>query len=452
MLVGSLGLFALGAVALWRSRVIGTMRHRARPVAGGVALFIALSAIGSALLAALSLENGTRLDNIVYGRYLEAFAAPVLLLGAVIAGQLSGRVRWEGAWAAIAWSLVAIAATAAGVALYWGYDQSGTVQTTNSFAWEALFHLSGFHLSVVIFAVVGFVVTAVALSLYRLSAVAGTVAVLMAFVPSTAYAYSDVVTQSAGAANEGLLPQTLRAVQSKVPVSCVAWDEANEDSFNFFNSRLYDPDMPFIVFDSDAHQVPCGPLVVGGRNLATKPGFAGYRMVLLGHSPEAVWVAPGAPQTALDSIGWLLPPGYPAPLPPSARQGSLIASAPASELMVRSGTTTTVKLHLTHAGAGAPWPDAASVGPVPQYAVRVAIAWYKAGDQVHPVATGRADLPTSLLPGESTPVEAKLTPIGLDNLALLPGSYDVRLSVIQESVADFGPTIAPVWLHVTVAP
>ena len=456
LLVGSAGLFALGALSLWRSRSAGHMRHRARPMSGQVALFMALTAAGSAVLAALVLEDGTRLDNIVYGRYLEAFAAPVLLLGALAGGRLAGRGRWDGALMALTWTAVGLGATAGGLVLYWGSDRTGPVQVTNSMAWEALFHLSSYRLMAAVFAGVALAVSVIVLGAYRGSAAAGTVALLVAFAPSSAYAYSDLVSQSAGAANEGLLPRILLAVQSKVPVSCVAWDEATEDPFNFFNSRLYDPALHFKVFDSDSHQAPCGPLVVSSRNLAAKAPFSSYRMVLLGHSSEAVWVGPGPVQYALGVAGWLLPRGFPAPLLPGSQQGSIRLdlgsgrTASTGRVVVPRATPTTVALQVTHTGAGSPWPDAGSVGRVPQYAVRVAVAWYHGGNDTQEVATGRADLPDPLLPGQSTTLTAVLDPIGPTGLSLLPGPYDVRISLIQESVGDFGATIPPVWLHVTV--
>ena len=476
LIAGSAGLFALGVVALWRSRRPGGAGPRRAALAG----FIGLSLVAVAVVAAATLEPGGRVDTASYGRYDEVVAVPVLLLGALAGAGLAtvrrgaagrgpaGRQGARRARALISWTvlvtIVGLAVTGAAVAIERGGSVRGTLQLTNVFAFAAPFRLSGGTLEVALFAALGLGAAVAVVALFRWKALAGALAAVALFAPSAVYGHGELARQSSGALAERLVPTTLVAVQRTFGApGCVGWDSSVNDQFNFYNSRLFDPDVPFLVFDSSRGEPPCGPLVAAGRSLSSNPAYAGARLVSYGHSPEAVWVLPGSLQSRLDAAGWLLPAGFPAALPVAAHRGSIAVVSPAgaaaavatvrppTRLPVAAGSTTPVRLQVTHRGAGSPWPDASSVGTVPLDAVRVGIWWFHGGDGDGAyVATGRADLRATTLPGGSTHVVADLAAVDLHGAALAPGDYDVKLSLIQEGVTTFDDGTPPVWLRVTV--
>ncbi|HZT66677.1 MAG TPA: hypothetical protein VFA11_12900 [Acidimicrobiales bacterium] len=444
LLVGSAGLVALGVAALPRARTV-------------LAGFLGFCLLGVAGLSAVVLGGAQRVDIAIYGRYVEVVAVPVMLVGAVAAaGRWGPRPRR----AAIGLAVAGLLVTSAAVTVYRGARVTGVVQQTNTFAVDHLFRLTGGALEVWLFAAAGLGATLAVVLLYRWRAVAGAAAVVAVFVPATAYGQSVVVGQSVAAHTERALPAKLVAVQSQFgDPGCVGWDVSTGDDWNFFDSRLFDPTVPFVVFDSTKAQAPCSPLVAAARDLSARHAvYSGARLVSYGHSPEAVWVLPGPLQSRLDAAGWLLPAGFPAPLPTSAERGSITLESPAgtpgSTLNVAAGGQVTVEVRLVHLGAGSPWPDASSVGTVPRYAVRVGVWWFPAGSShrsdSEAVATGRADLPTTLLPGRSASVAAVLDPEGPGGRPLPPGDYDVRMSLIQESVTTFDASTPPLWLHVRV--
>ncbi|HET6794370.1 MAG TPA: hypothetical protein VFH45_08020 [Acidimicrobiales bacterium] len=458
LVVGSAGLVAAGAAALWWGR------RRVAP--GPVALLLGLSLAAMAALGAAALEGGTRVDTAVYGRYVEVVAVPVMLAGAVALASRSrhpGR-RWRGAadagaarpprpWAALLLAVGALAAGAAGVAAYRGSDirpgPGHPLQDTNTFALDHLFALTNDRLELWLFAGIGLAAVVAVVVAYRMWALAGVVVTVGAFVAATLPARADLVSESKGVEAGHVLPDTLNAVRARFGgPRCVAWDVANPDDFHFFDSRLYDA-VPFVVFDSRQRGLPCGELVVSGRDLAARPGYGGARLVAYSHTGEGVWVTPGPLQDRMAAAGWLLPPGYPAPLPASAGKGSVRLVGPAPTVVGPSPATVTLEVAN---GGDAPWPDAAGVGPVPRFAVRVAVWWYRAADTARTaiVATGRADLSSTVLPGQRARVAAVLQALGPDGRRLPPGGYTVQLSLIQESVTNFDAGAPPVLLHVVV--
>jgi hypothetical protein len=462
LLAGAAPLLVLGVAASVRA-----LRARRGPPAvdGRWHAFLLLSVLLGAGVAAVFLATGHRIDDAAYGRYVEVFAVPVMLVGAVTAARL--RERPVALW----WALGAGAAVAALLALavsaYWGATIRGTVVRTNVFGLSELVFgpntAARLVVAVALGAAVGALVAVVAA--YRLLPLAGVIVAVGAFVAPSVRAYADVVGLSAADVRQQVVPDALAALETRFgPVPCVAWDSSLVDDWQFYNTRLLVPDAVFPVFDSRrGGPLPCpSGLVVSGRAFATRPAYPGARLVQLGNDPAAVWVLPGALQTALGRAGWLLPAGFPAPLPDSAASGSLrlagTASPSTGNLTLRQRASRTLPVSVSHTGGGAPWPNATSIGPVPQYAVRMAVAWFQgtAGAR-RQVAAGRADLPVPLLPGQSERATVTITPQGFGSTVavpryLAPGAYDVEISLIQESVRPWDATVTPIWLHVTVTP
>ncbi|HET6809558.1 MAG TPA: hypothetical protein VFH50_00940 [Acidimicrobiales bacterium] len=425
--------------------------------------FLLLSLLFGAVVAAVFLATGNRIDDTVYGRYVEVFAVPVMLVGAVTGARL--RERPVALWRSLAIGAAVAGLLAMAVSAYWGGTIRGTVVRTNVFGLSELVFGPNTAARLVVAVVLGVAVGALVavVAAYRLLPVAGVIVAVGAFVAPSVRAYADVVGLSSANVLQQVVPDALTSVQTRFgPVPCVAWDSSLDYDWQFYNTRLLVPDTVFPVFDSRrGGPVPCSSgLVVSGRAFATRAGYPGARLVMLGNDPAAVWALPGALQSALDRAGWLLPAGFPAPLPDAAASGTLrlvgTASVSAADVTLPQRATRTLWVSVSHTGGGAPWPNATSVGPVPQYAVRIAVAWFQGPARARQqVAAGRADLPVSLLPGRSERARVTITPQAFGSTGavpkyLAPGAYDVEISLIQESVRPWDATVTPIWLHVTV--
>ena len=476
VILGGQGLYLLAAAApLLVLGVAALLRAARRPrlalLERGWGTFLLLCLAAGALVAAVFLATGTRLDDAMYGRYVEVFAVPVLLVGALAAARLRSPAEWWARpWRAVILGTAVIAALAAGVYGYWGATLHGPVVRTNAFGMADLFWgpNPAARVSVLVVAGVAAGALVVVLGAYRLAPVLGVVLAVGAFVAPTVRAYGDVVDQSAAAVLERDIPATLQAMELRFgPLPCASWDSTLPDAWGFYNTRLFSPDMDFPVFDSARGQLPPCPdgVVVSGRGFGSLPSYRGARQVVQSNATEAVWIAPGALQERMGRAGWLLPLGFPGPLPASAAAGSLTVvsglgapykpGSPASLTVPRRGSHDLV-VRVTNRSTGAPWPDATSIGPVPKDAVRVAVAWYRGpATQADIVAAARADLPVSLVPGQSVDVDVKLAPLGLGTTVTVPkylpaGRYSVEVFLIQEGVASWEATISPIWLNVTV--
>lgn len=455
------------------SLIVSARRLASSPRLAGLGVFALLGLLGGVVVAAVFLDTGARLDDILYGRYVEVYAVPVLLAGAV---ALSGRGGWRGPvrvprqWRDSAFVLgvasLVILGTALVVISYWGSSRHGPVVPTNSFGIGDLFFGPG--VARVVLPVVagvalgGLLLVAVS---WRVSAAAGVIVAVGLYLPATIHGYSTVIDQSAAAASEQVVPVTLNAVQSHFgKLGCVNWDSDIGDAWDFFNSRLFLPDVVFPVFSSSrGRPLPCGSsVVVAGRSFGSRNGYFGGRAVAWSNDSEVVWVLPGPLQDRLARDGWLLPQQFPGPLPAEAAAGSLrLGAGQSSHLTIRQSAGVTVPVVVTHTGAGAPWPNALSIGNVPEYAVRLALAWYPAGTPeasnptVQALGAARAELASPILPGQSQTVAVGVAPLALGTSVqkpkyLAPGTYELQISLIQEATGSWAGTITPLWLNVTV--
>jgi hypothetical protein len=159
----------------------------------------------------------------------------------------------------------------------------------------------------------------------------------------------------------------------------------------------------------------------------------------------AVWVRPGPDQDRLAADGLLLPDGFPAPLPPSARMIELAWVGNEEAVRpVRPGGWVDVEVNARHAGTGSPWPDAASFGLDGRVQVQARV------EPIDPVAelgarTGRLPAPGSgELTGWTRPGDRFTTTVRVHALdqrlrPLAPGRYRVVLGVGQAGGEWFAP-------------
>jgi hypothetical protein len=484
LLVGTAGLAGIGALVAWRSTWRLVRDRPGTPSSVTTEAFAGLSLAAMLVLSAVTLADGLRLDDWVYGRYAEAVLAPVLVLGLAGAGELCRRARPavrrlrredrlpvaappDGSVAArsakarlrrerplrpgtVALVLLGAIGAAAGVVVIGrGTVLRGTVVATNVLAIHAFVSVPEGTLDVLALGGVGAGVVLLALAAFRRGLLPGALVAFAFFLPSVLASYHDVTAQTRGTARERVVASTLVAIAKRFgPVpSCVAYDTAVDRPFNYFFDRLFDPSQRFAPFDSRTGGHPCSDEVVSGRAHLGE-ALPGARLVVPENdAPEALFVLPGPLQQRLAAAGWLFPAGAEdaaVPVPAQARVGtvSLRAREP-RRILLAPGRAARVAVVVRNGGSGptaAPWPDAA--GTHEAYgAVNVSALWLSEARR-GPARTVAFDpaagsLPRTLLPGERASVSVELTGLGPGGRRLRPGRYLVRLGVTQDGVGPF---------------
>jgi hypothetical protein len=159
---------------------------------------------------------------------------------------------------------------------------------------------------------------------------------------------------------------------------------------------------------------------------------------------QVLWALPGGPlYDALARAGWLSPSTASSPLPPSALAGGRVV-APAT-VTVAAGAAAAITVRVDHGPGGAPWPsvDALHSGSG-KFGVRLTLEMPGGrgpstnGDRsacLGGVAgtCRRMELPETLLPGQA----ASFTVVVTVPKATPPGSYRLRLGLVQEGVGVF---------------
>lgn len=144
-----------------------------------------------------------------------------------------------------------------------------------------------------------------------------------------------------------------------------------------------------------------------------------------------IWVAPGPEQDALDERGALLPDGWPAELPASARAAALdIVDDVDEPLRTSPGGRVPLDVEVTHTGAGAPWPDLAS-WPASGHVRVVALVEPLDPDGIEGARSG-GELDAWMLPGDADVIRVEVVAIGQFLEPLPAGRYRVELAVAQD--------------------
>ncbi len=166
------------------------------------------------------------------------------------------------------------------------------------------------------------------------------------------------------------------------------------------------------------------------------PPWSGARVVLLdSRLGQALWVRPGPRATRLAEEGRLLPEGFPAPLPDEARAARVTLTGSTGEpLQLRPGRGAAVTVGVGHVGDASPWPDAAS--HTADGVVRLGARWLD-GPGPRRGAEARAELPEWMVPGDEVRATIRLKAVDGDGRPLAPGRYRVGVDLVQEGFAWF---------------
>jgi hypothetical protein len=411
----TVGTALLGAWMLGRLAT-GDSGRSPRGQAAGFAL---LSGVSLFALSVAFVIVPDRVDKLFYGRYWEP--ALGLFLAAGMA-RLLERPPGRAAFAVV--SLTPLALGAALVTLRGGSAFQGLFNELNVLGVAPWTLVLG-RVRVLWIAALATALGLLVLALARWRPAAGPLALAVLFASGSLFTYARLLLPANRGAQTTLrIPVRLAEMPSGVPV---AYDEGHLTERTFYAYPFWISGRRLLWFDSRSAPA-AAPLVVSAQPWPEAP--AGARVIYPENvTRQALWVLPGEVQDHLAAAGALFPADLAAPIPDEACRPRLSLGA-AGPWKIGAGEAVSVPLRLAHAGRGAPW-VAASALPSPGGAMRLGLHWFLDGQVT---AERRAELPWSMVPGEEVEIDLPLEARRPDGAPLSPGTYDVRISLVQELV------------------
>jgi hypothetical protein len=438
VVVGSLALGAVG-VAASVALVMGRRDRDREPAAAErwtVAFLLVSAAAVLAASAAFFAQNQFRADHLVYGRHNDSFTPIWVTAGVVTLLRWTPLARrsllWAGgALAILAGILVATRdATAFGgyhspfgvpaIARFVGDDPAGTYGRATAAA--ALFLL---------------VMAAVARRRASALVVVAAAMAWFAWAGAEPLRVNDDLARTAYSHLE--VPATVR----RLGVDAIDIDvTATRGSWPSLTYGYTMPDVAQRTWDRRLGDRPREDVIAARAADSILPA-AGARIAFIDRSGILPYV--GAPEgvalwarrsvaDAWERRGWLLPAGWPAPLPEAARHATVsIAGLPRDRVVeVAPAGSFPLEVTVRHDGRGSPWPHDASVPGDER--VRVVADITPLGDGPRGARSG-GELPSWVLPGDEVVVDARVHAVD-EQLGPLPaGRYRVVIGVGQDEPA-----------------
>lgn len=403
--VATLGLAPIGVLWLATSRRLPT----------GLRLVTLAAALATLAASAVEMSDGTRVDHMVYGRYIEGLVPLLLVAGA------AGVAAWRSQLPKLLAGVAALATVLGGlVVLLRGGDLlSGNVMPLNVTG-VLVYRDQVSEIDVARVTVLALAVTTVVLLVATRRALVGLGLAAALFAGSAVSVQArtlDPFDDYWGGVTE--ISEVVRLVSDDGPVS---YDRGGyiPEAANFYQLELADRGVRFTEGRPGTDLVIASP---------TWPGAARYdaRLVFVEVGPydQALWVLPGALQDELARNGPLLPEQFSEPLPAPARVQRVDADVPGT---LDAGEERIVDVDVTHAGRRLGWLAKDAVPGVVHGTVRVGARWY---DGAGEVLGQTGELGRVLLPGESVTTELRLV------APERPGRYRLTIGLRQEGVVWF---------------
>jgi hypothetical protein len=403
--VASFGLVPLGALWLVLSRKVDRT----------MAVVTALAGLAMFGASALEMSDGTRVDHLVYGRYLEG-AVPVFLVAGV-----AGLVAWRHALPRLLAVVAGLGSllTLALVVVRGGDAFTGNLMplnVTGVLAW----HSSISELDVLRASLAALAVGAAVWLCARWRPVAGVGLAVVAFAASAVSVQARTLDPFDDTfAGMTRIAETVR----HLPRGTIGYDRAayDKEAANFYQVELSDRDVRFV---DSRRAKPSTTYVISGSRWPRGERWGARRVfVEKGLYDQGLWVLPGRQQASLVVRGDVLVDGA---LPAAARRQGVHVDVPRD---VRAGATRWVNVHVTHRGAGAGWIPFGAVPGRSASTVRLGGRWFD--EQGEQQAGQLAELDRALLPGQSVDVRLPLT------APARAGRYTLRVGLLEEGVAWF---------------
>jgi len=446
--VATFGVAIVGSVVLIRAVVLRSGRS-SDPLAP-VAVFVLSALFSTLVFGALDFVSVpvARLDLLIYGRYIDGVLAPVLVVGAVwLFDRKTSVARRHDMGYALGIGASLVVATALFTFLRPRANPGVGLNPANVLALRVYFVHVHASLSWVLLAAVG--VTTLVLLFIAFDRRVGAMVLFAALALSSWVAYFDyVLPGSTARASQRVLVEGMQRLHALgVETSCVTLDRASPPvAWNVNNYQFLVPASSFS--SADAGDSTCGPLVLSA-DPDLERRIAGARPVSYEDDvPIALWIltarVPQSVRDTVDRAGLMGPVPLTAGLPGAAYRSSI-------EVVPQVTTTARLRLlvHLTHVGAGAPWPGSRStlqhngVGRVRLLVSLVETSGAK-------VVSARCPIPRTMLPGDKLDIECE---VPIAHLRLPSGAYMAHVGLIQEGVTLFSTKgDADAIVPVTLAP
>jgi hypothetical protein len=403
--VATLGLAPIGALWLLTTKRLPTAVRL-------VTLFAALATLAA---SAIEMSDGTRVDHMVYGRYVEGIVPVLLLAGA--AGLVAWRTYLPRLLAGVA---VLAAALAAVLVLLRGGDLFGgnvmPLNVTGLLPFRSGHGPDVARIDVARTTILALVGAGVVMGTARWKALAGLALTAALFAGASATVQARTLRPFDDRwASFTEIPEAVRTVTSSGPVS---YDRAGYDAeaANFYQLELSDRGVRF--FDS-RRGAPPDELVIGSP---ANPPVDGARLVFAEtgyYTDQALWVVPGRLLDRLERAGDLFPEDLTAALPAPVQH--VEADLPDD---LGAGQARTIDVDVTHVGGAGAWRPLQVPAGYVAGSVRLGARWLD--DTGQEVLTQTAELPRVLLPGDATTVELPLV------APSKPGRYRLEVGLRQE--------------------
>ncbi|WP_337286849.1 hypothetical protein [Candidatus Methylomirabilis sp.] len=123
------------------------------------------------------------------------------------------------------------------------------------------------------------------------------------------------------------------------------------------------------------------------------------------------------------------------PLSNEDYRSNIVLTEKREPLSITLGQQLPLRVTVRNRGA-APWPTFVDLGR-DAGCVRLGIIWFMDSQADKRVGEQRQELPYTMLHGDQAEIDVALRPIGYDGKELPPGTYDVRIGMVQENVTWF---------------
>lgn len=421
------GLSLLGLVVVVRAAV-GEVRRR-RP---GPATWVALAILGLTALSALMLGRSlgdpatvTRVDYWFYGRYLDAFFAPLAVVGLATALARRAEIPYRvfaGVTAAVSLTFLVV-----NLPVIERGPVRAILNTAGILVWEEVFEFLPSKRAVVVFALAALAVVAVARYVPR-GGFLVLVPVAVFFAASTVTIETRTVdpVNRVWRAGADLADVVDEAVPSDLPVAfdLVGAGRAEENRATFWMVPR-----EVTTFDSSLEEPP-GDIVIARSDWSAATRLGAVRVGSVRIPDNAVWVMPGALQDELVLQGAVERTSGDPTLRSFDSHVAIDAGPPDGTTCSRSRPPCLVEATVTNEGRDT-WSPLGTLGGVTG-SVRL-VAWWQSGLGTWPTLT---ELPRSVPPGGSVQVDIMLT--APPELGL--GPVRVELGLVQEGISGFpGP-------------